>query len=329
MIWLLTEIFVFVAAAAVFGGLIGLGLAGAKRRVPAFEREHQDVIAKVETYERTQRAIEGKAVARAAAEAAARGDLEARLVEMEAAAADYRARAEAAERRLHVMDSPGTAPAVVEDASPVSSEAADGGEAAATEGPPEIDLRGIEAERDAAQAAAAAVDRQIAAARALQAQEIASLKAQLAAAERVRARAEADLAVAYARGGAAWAGQGAPVATPARAAPNGDPADPLPNPDLVTDGERPPGLAAPRGGRADDLRRIRGIGPKNEGVLNALGLYHYDQIAALTPGNVAWLDAYLKFHGRIARDDWVGQAKLLVGLEDRHADKVHPQDAGA
>jgi predicted flap endonuclease-1-like 5' DNA nuclease len=272
-------------------------------------------------------------VARAAAEAAARGDLEARLVEMEVAAADYRARAEAAERRLHVMDSPGTAPTIVEDASPVSSEAADGGQAAATEGPPEIDLRGIEAERDAAQAAAAAVDRQIAAARALQAQEITSLKAQLAAAERVRARAEADLAVAYARGGAgraaAWAGEGAPVAAPARAAPNGDPGDPLPNPDLVTDGERPLGLAAPRGGRADDLRRIRGIGPKNEGVLNALGLYHYDQIAALAPENVAWLDAYMKFHGRIARDDWVGQAKLLMSLEDRHADKVHPQDAGA
>ena len=79
----------------------------------------------------------------------------------------------------------------------------------------------------------------------------------------------------------------------------------------------------------DDLRRIRGIGPKNEGVLNALGIYHFEQIAALSPAQVHWLDNYLKFHGRIARDDWVGQAKALAGAEPGPADKVHPQDVGA
>ena len=98
--------------------------------------------------------------------------------------------------------------------------------------------------------------------------------------------------------------------------------------DAAAAGERPAGLAAPRGGRADDLRRIKGIGLKNEGVLNSLGIYHYAQIAALTPANVAWLDAYLKFHGRIARDDWVGQARALTDLESAQADKVHPRDAG-
>jgi predicted flap endonuclease-1-like 5' DNA nuclease len=335
MIWLLTEILVFVAAAAVFGAVIGLGLAGTggKRRAVAFEREHQDLAAKVETYARTQHLIEGKAVARAAAEAAARGDLEGRLVEMEAAAADYRARAEAAERRLSLMQPPAVSPALVEVAAPVPPESAEGA-AEPEAGPAEIDLRAIEIERDAARDAAAAVDREIAAARALQAQEIASLKAQLSAAERVRARAESDLAVAHARGDAtrtAWGGPAIPIAAPApRADPNGDPsAGPGLDPGLVADGERPEGLAAPRGGRADDLRRIRGIGPKNEGVLNALGLFHYEQIAALTPENVAWLDAYLKFHGRIARDDWVGQAKMLLGRDDPPSDKVHPHDAGA
>lgn len=287
MIWLLTEILVFVAAAAVFGAVIGLGLAaGGKRRAVAVERQHQGLVEKLGSLERSQRAVEGKAVARAAAEAAARGDLELRLVEMEQAAADYRARAEAAERRLHLMPAADTSPELVEPALP----------------PP-----------------------QAAAVQTLQAREIESLKAQLARAERVRARAEIDLAVAHARPEAmrpvAWAGQGTPLAAPANGDAPGDPA-------AITSGERPAGLDAPRNGRPDDLRRIRGIGPKNEGVLNALGLYHYEQIAALTPANVAWLDAYLKFHGRIARDDWVGQAKSLLGGEGAPSDKVHPQDAG-
>ena len=66
MVWLLTEILVFVAAAVVFGGLIGLGLAGSgtKRRAAAFQREHHGLIDRVQTYERTQRSIEAKAVAR-------------------------------------------------------------------------------------------------------------------------------------------------------------------------------------------------------------------------------------------------------------------------
>ncbi len=147
-----------------------------------------------------------------------------------------------------------------------------------------------------------------------QAREIESLAVQLALAERVRARSESDLAVAQARAeealrAATGLGRGAP--------------------DAGEEGERPPGLPGPRNGRPDDLRRIRGIGPKNEGVLNALGIYHYEQIAALTPAQVTWLDNYLKFHGRIARDDWVGQAGALLGVEPGPGDKVHPQDVGA
>lgn len=94
--------------------------------------------------------------------------------------------------------------------------------------------------------------------------------------------------------------------------------------------DRPPALTAPRGGRADDLRRIRGIGPRNEGVLNALGLYHYEQIASLSDRNVNWLDSYFRFPGRIEREDWVGQAKALVAQKSRAepSDKVHPDDAG-
>lgn len=61
----------------------------------------------------------------------------------------------------------------------------------------------------------------------------------------------------------------------------------------------------------DDLKAIAGIGPKLEQVLNDLGIWTYDQIAAWTPGEVAWVDDYLAFKGRIDRDGWVGQATTL------------------
>ena len=77
-------------------------------------------------------------------------------------------------------------------------------------------------------------------------------------------------------------------------------------------GERPSALPGPRSGGADDLRQIRGIGPQNANRLNALGIYHLDQIAAWTPAEVRWVGAYLAFPGRIEREDWIGQAKALA-----------------
>lgn len=84
-------------------------------------------------------------------------------------------------------------------------------------------------------------------------------------------------------------------------------------------GERPPALPAPRSGNADDLRRIRGIGPQNATRLNALGIYHLDQIAAWTPAEARWVGAYLAFPGRIEREDWMGQAKALTRGEEGEA----------
>jgi hypothetical protein len=43
-----------------------------------------------------------------------------------------------------------------------------------------------------------------------------------------------------------------------------------------------------------------------------MGFYHFDQIAAWTPAEVAWVDARLKFKGRIERDDWIAQATALA-----------------
>jgi N utilization substance protein A len=81
--------------------------------------------------------------------------------------------------------------------------------------------------------------------------------------------------------------------------------------DEAIEGERPQALEAPDG-EADDLQRINGIGPKLEGVLNDLGIFHFGQIAALTPENIAWIDGYLRFKGRIEREDWIGQARDLA-----------------
>ncbi|MBK1866440.1 hypothetical protein [Taklimakanibacter albus] len=80
---------------------------------------------------------------------------------------------------------------------------------------------------------------------------------------------------------------------------------------------RPTGMAAARGGTPDNLQRISGVGPKNEKTLHSLGFFHFDQIAAWTPEEVAWVDDHLKFGGRIAREEWINQSRLLAeGKED-------------
>lgn len=74
--------------------------------------------------------------------------------------------------------------------------------------------------------------------------------------------------------------------------------------------------ASPANGRkaavkADDLKRISGIGPKLEQVLNGRGIERYADIAAWSDADIEHIDAELGFDGRIRRDDWVGQARAL------------------
>ncbi len=79
------------------------------------------------------------------------------------------------------------------------------------------------------------------------------------------------------------------------------------------EGSQPEALSAPRDSGADDLKEIKGVGPKLESLLHDLGIYHFDQIAGWSPAEVAWMDANLKgFRGRVSRDDWIGQAKILA-----------------
>ncbi|MCL5775500.1 NADH-quinone oxidoreductase subunit NuoE [Limibaculum sp. FT325] len=77
-------------------------------------------------------------------------------------------------------------------------------------------------------------------------------------------------------------------------------------------GSKPALLKKPRKGGADDLKKISGVGPKLESLLNELGVFHFDQIAAWTDDEIAWVDERLKFKGRIEREGWIAQAQALA-----------------
>ena len=84
-----------------------------------------------------------------------------------------------------------------------------------------------------------------------------------------------------------------------------------------TAGTKPATLDAPRSEGADDLKMIKGVGPKLEKVVNSLGFYHFDQVAAWTSDELAWVDQNLEgFKGRATRDAWVEQAKKLASGEE-------------
>ena len=83
--------------------------------------------------------------------------------------------------------------------------------------------------------------------------------------------------------------------------------------------DKPKGLTKARGGKPDDLKLIKGVGPKLEALCNKLGFYHFDQIASWTEKEIAWVDDNLEgFKGRVTREDWVQQARdLMNGLPPR------------
>ncbi len=88
----------------------------------------------------------------------------------------------------------------------------------------------------------------------------------------------------------------------------------------------PETLTAAREGGADDLKLLKGVGPKLEQTLNELGFFHFDQIAEWTGAEVAWVDARLKFKGRIERDGWIEQARQLAAGEETEFAKSAKKD---
>ena len=65
-------------------------------------------------------------------------------------------------------------------------------------------------------------------------------------------------------------------------------------------------LDAARDGKKDNITRIKGIGLKIEESLNTMGVYHFDQIAAWTEANTAWVALQLLCPVRVKREDWIG-----------------------
>ena len=64
---------------------------------------------------------------------------------------------------------------------------------------------------------------------------------------------------------------------------------------------------------ADDLKKVNGIGPKMEEVLNSIGIYTFLQVSKMTKKEYDLLDSITgSFPGRAERDDWSGQAKNLL-----------------
>jgi predicted flap endonuclease-1-like 5' DNA nuclease len=119
-----------------------------------------------------------------------------------------------------------------------------------------------------------------------------------------------------------------PASTPQRAAePARAPTGAAAAAEAMAEGTKPTGLSTARGNKPDELELIRGIGPQNEARLHALGVWHFDQIAAWTAKEAQWVGGYLAFPGRIEREDWIGQAKVLAaGGTTDHADKVKRGD---
>lgn len=160
------------------------------------------------------------------------------------------------------------------------------------------------------------------------ADRIAELQSQLASAEdRIRVSAEtareavaraaaaetASLSPVLAAPAAALLAAAEPVEIEPMAVAVDEPAPEAPVPVEMT---RPETLTAARDGQADDLKLIKGIGPKMEALCHRLGFFHFDQIAAWTPAELAWVDANLEdFKGRATRDNWIGQARELAAAK--------------
>ena len=63
--------------------------------------------------------------------------------------------------------------------------------------------------------------------------------------------------------------------------------------------------------QADDLKRIRGVGVLIEKKLNSLGITRYEQVANWSVEDIERFSEKLDFKGRIERENWVDQARIL------------------
>nr|WP_244661870.1 proton-conducting membrane transporter [Mesorhizobium huakuii] len=85
-----------------------------------------------------------------------------------------------------------------------------------------------------------------------------------------------------------------------------------------------PAAAKPAAGKPDNLRRLIGIGPVNEKLLKGQGVTTFAQIAAWTPADIERIEHALQFGGRVERERWVEQAKLLAAGNEAEFAKQFP-----
>lgn len=182
-----------------------------------------------------------------------------------------------------------------------------------------VDLRAVDLAR--AEMGLAAAPEKVAADRAkAESDAAAEAKAAEAVAEKAKAEADAkaataaDAATAQAKKVEAAKKAEAEAAKKAKAAKAKVKAEAEATEESLAAAESKPALLKKaRGGKADDLKLLKGIGPKLESELNAAGVFHFDQIAGWTKDEVEWADQHLvSLKGRVSRDNWVGQAKDLI-----------------
>jgi predicted flap endonuclease-1-like 5' DNA nuclease len=104
----------------------------------------------------------------------------------------------------------------------------------------------------------------------------------------------------------------APTSTPQPLAAEADELREPPPPPAGQARRKPAVLSSPRDGAPDDLTLIEGVSALQQSTLYSIGVYHFDQIAAWAPDNVAWIDHYLRLRGRIDEEEWVEQAAALA-----------------
>ncbi|MEM9012767.1 MAG: NADH:ubiquinone oxidoreductase [Pseudomonadota bacterium] len=76
----------------------------------------------------------------------------------------------------------------------------------------------------------------------------------------------------------------------------------------------PKGLLKKRPAAPDDLKMLKGVGPKLEHALNGMGIYTFAQVAEFSEENLLWIDDNLNaFKGRALRDGWIEQARQMLG----------------
>lgn len=125
---------------------------------------------------------------------------------------------------------------------------------------------------------------------------------------------EVPLLTPWIKGTKARAGKKAAAKKPAKAA--SKPATKAAKPAVAPPAgkqKKPRAMKAARKSGPDDLTMIKGVGPKLETLLHQLGFFHYDQISKWSAEEVAWVDDNLEgFKGRVSRDNWLEQAKVLA-----------------